>query len=51
MLKTLRGHCNIGDSSSVGDSVTTKVAITVGVGKYNGEKRMTLELEIYNLDA
>ena len=49
MWKTLRGHCNVGDKSSVGDSVATKVAITVGVGKYNLEKRMTLELEIFNL--
>ena len=28
-------------------SVTTKVAITVGLRKYNGEKMMTLELETY----
>ena len=27
------------------------MAITVGVGKYNGEKRMALELEIFNLNA
>ena len=27
------------------------VAITVGVAKYNGEKGMTLELEIFKLDA
>ena len=33
MWKTLRGHCNVGYKSSVGDGVTTKVAITVGVGK------------------
>ena len=39
----MRGHFG------VGDSVTTNVAITVGVGKHNGEKRMTLELKIYNL--
>ena len=38
MQKTLRGHCNIGDKSSVGDSVTTNVTKTVGVGKHNGEK-------------
>ena len=49
--KTLRGHCNVGDKISVGDSVTTKVVITVGEGKYNGEKRMTLELEIFNLNV
>ena len=51
MYKTMRGHCNVGDKSSVGDSATRKVAITVGVGKNNGEKRMTLELEIFNLDV
>ena len=27
------------------------VEISVGVGKDNGEKRMTLELEIFNLNA
>ena len=27
------------------------VAITVGVGKYNGEKRMALELDIFHLNA
>ena len=27
------------------------VGITVGVGKHNGEKRMTLELKIFNLNA
>ena len=27
------------------------MAITGGVGKYNGEKRMVLELEILNLNA
>ena len=48
MWKTLRGHCDVGNKSSVGDRVTTNVAITVGVGKYNGEKNMTLELEILN---
>ena len=47
----MRGHCNVGDKSSVGDSVTTKVVITVGEGKYNGEQRMTLELEIFNLQS
>ena len=51
MQKSSRGHCNVGDKRSVGDSVTTKVAITVGVGKYNGKKRMTLELEIFNLNV
>ena len=47
--KTLRGHCNVGDKSSVGDSVATNVAISVGVGKHNGEKRM--KLEICNLNG
>ena len=51
MYKTLRGHYNVGDKSSVGDSVTIKVAITVGVGKYDCDKRKTLELEIFNLNA
>ena len=51
MWKTLRGHCNAGDENSVGDSVTTTVAITVGVEKHNSEKRMTLELEIFNLNV
>ena len=51
MHKTLPGHCNVGDKSSIGDSKTTKVAITVGVGKHNGEKDMTLESEIFNLDV
>ena len=32
-------HNYVGDKSSVGESVTTKLAITVGVGKYNGEKK------------
>ena len=27
------------------------VAITVGVGKYNCEKRMALELDIFNLNV
>ena len=42
------GHSNVGDKSSIGDRVTTKVAITVGVGKYNGGKMIILVLEIFN---
>ena len=49
--KTWRGHCNVGDKSSVGDSATAKVAITVGVGKHDGEKRSILDLKIFNLNA
>ena len=44
-------HCDVGDKISVGDSVRTNVVITVGVGKYIVEKRMTLELEIFNLNV
>ena len=51
MSKTFQGHCKVGDKNSVGDSVSTRVAIIVGVGRHNGEKRMTLELEIVNLNA
>ena len=51
MSRTLRGHCNVGDKRSVGDNVTANVAITVGEGKYDGEKRMTLVLEIFNLNV
>ena len=36
----MRGQSYVGDTSSVGDNVTTKVAITVGVEKYNGENIM-----------
>ena len=39
----------MGDKSSVGDSVTTSG--DEGVGKHNSEKKMTLELEIFNLNA
>ena len=35
----MRGQCYIGDKSAVGDNITTEVAITVGVKKYNGEKK------------
>ena len=34
-----------------GASTRLVVAITVGVGKYYREKRMTLELEIFNLNV
>ena len=51
MYRKLLDLCYVGDKSSVGESVRTKVAITVGVGKHNGEKKMTLELEIYNLNV
>ena len=51
MKKILRGHSNVGVKSSVAESVTTKVAITMGVGENNGEKWMTLELEIFSLNA
>ena len=50
-FQTLSGLCNVGDKSLVGDSVTTTAEITVGIGMYNGEKRMTLELEIFNLNV
>ena len=33
------------------ETVKQLVGMTLGVGKYNGEKRMTLELEIFNLIA
>ena len=39
MSKTMRGQCYVGDESAVGDSVTTKVAITVGVGKHNDDNK------------
>ena len=44
MQKTLGGHCN------VADSVATS-GITVGVGKYYHEKRIILELEIFDHNA
>ena len=51
MQKTLQGHCNIVDKFSVGDSAITKMAITVGVGKHNGEKWMSFDFKIFNLNA
>ena len=42
----MQDHCNVGENSSVGGSRTTKVAISVAVGKYDGVNRMTLQLKI-----
>ena len=39
----------VDSKSSVGDRVKTKVAITVGILKYDGGKNMTMELKIFNL--
>ena len=33
------------------ETVKQLVSITVGVGRYNGVKRMTVELEIFTLNA
>ena len=51
MLETLRGHCNAGDKSSIGDMESTKVAITVGVGKYFGVKGIKIVMKIHSINA